>query len=513
MHSLKSQDRKPWRTAITHFGIPLAAFVLLLTVAIRDGYFRDEFYYVACSHRLDWGYVDHPPFSIAILSVVRHFAGESLLTLRATAAFVFALTVFMTGSVASRLGASVFGQTVAMIATAAAPLLLATGSFYSMNVFDLLIWTMVARVMIEILDDPTTAKWMVLGVVVGLGLQNKLSVSWLGAGIFAGLVMTPARRLLLTRGPWMAALVAAALFAPHVIWQMTHGWPTLEFIQNASREKMKVSTPPEFWASQVLNMNPVTLPVWLGGLMYLLLAERTAAYRPLGFAFVAVAGILTLNGTSRSAYLAAAYPLLFAAGGVALDRLLDERRGWRAAVIAVLAITGGLTIPLAVPLLSTDRYTQYSKALGFTPSTEEQKEVGRLPQFFADRQGWEQFVAQVSAAFDRLSVSEQKRAAVFTPNYGEAGAIELLGRSRELVAISGHNNYWWWGTAGRSGDVLIVLSRSRELQDARFASVEKAGYIDCGDCMPYENGLSIFICRGMRPPPLQDRWASLKHYD
>jgi hypothetical protein len=512
MSVLDSHDGKPsWVLTMTRVGIPLGLFVFLVTAARNDGYFRDEFYYVACSYRLDWGYVDHPPLSVAILWIVRHFAGDSLATLRVTAAVISALTVLTTCSIARRLGASAFGQTVAMIATATAPLLLATGSFYSMNVSDLLIWTTVARVMIEVLDEPTSTRWVFLGLIVGLGLENKLSVLWLGAGLFAGFAMTRARGLLLTQGPWMAGLTACAVFAPHVIWQFAHGWPTLEFIQNASRGKMLSNTPVQFWASQVLNMNPLTLPVWLAGLLYLLFSPRANSYRPLGVTFLVVAGILMINRTSRSTYLAAAYPLLFAAGGVALE-LVFERRAWRATVIAVLLISGAITAPLAVPLLSTQRYAQYTKALGFAPSTEERKEVGRLPQFFADREGWERFVEQVSAVFDRLSPSEQTRVAVLAPNYGEAGAIELLGRSRGIVAISGHNSYWWWGTAGRSGEVLIVLSRSRELQEERFASVEKAGDIDCGDCMPYENGLSIFICRGMRLPLLAN-WASLKHYD
>jgi hypothetical protein len=112
-----------------------------------------------------------------------------------------------------------------------------------------------------------------------------------------------------------------------------------------------------------------------------------------------------------------------------------------------------------------------------------------------------------------LSPGERASAAVFVGNYGEAGAIDLLGRSRGLTAISGHNNYWLWGPAGRTGDVLIVVGRSRETLDRRFTAVEEAGVVDCGDCMPYENGQQIFICRGMKPPQLPERWPSLKHYE
>src|SRR5436190_2110873 len=169
--------------------MPLAVFVLLAASALGDHYFRDEFYYLACSRRLAWGYVDHPPLSIGILWLLRHVAGDSLLGLRAAAALVAALNVALTGSVAHRLGASAFGQTLAMAATAVAPLILSLGSFYSMNVFDLLVWTLAARIFVDLLERPTLARWIALGAVLGLGLENKMSVLWLGAGIVAGLLV------------------------------------------------------------------------------------------------------------------------------------------------------------------------------------------------------------------------------------------------------------------------------------------------------------------------------------
>jgi hypothetical protein len=264
--------------------------------------------------------------------------------------------------------------------------------------------------------------------------------------------------------------------------------------------------------TQVMNLNPFTLPVWGAGLLYLLAAPSARRYRPLGIVFVTVAAILILNRTSRSAYLAPGYPMLFAAGGVALERLI-ARPPLRIALLAVLLAAGALSAPLAIPLLPTDSYIHYSAALGIRAGTEEKKDVGRLPQFFADRQGWDRLVDQVAAAFDRLSPGERASARVFVGNYGDAGAIELLGRSRGLIAISGHNNYWLWGPAGSSGGVLVVLTRSRERLDRQFASVERVGETDCGDCMPYETHVPIYVVRGMKPPLLPELWPSLRHYD
>ena len=227
--------------------------------------------------------------------------------------------------------------------------------------------------------------------------------------------------------------------------------------------------------------------------------------------FLTVALILIVNRTSRSEYLAPAFPPLIAAGAVLIEWTI-RARGLRSAIVAALVICGAVTAPLAVPVLPTDTYVRYARALGQAPSTEEKKEVGRLPQFFADRQGWGSFVDQVTAAWHRLTPSERAHAAVYTGNYGEAGAIEQLRTDPRMVAISGHNNYWVWGPMGATGDALVVLSHNPERLRSLFTSVEQAGETHCGDCMPYENDVPIYVCRGLRGS-LADLWPQLKHFD
>jgi hypothetical protein len=491
--------------------IPFGVIALLISTAFVDHYFRDELYYLACSHRLAWGYVDHPPLCVAILWIVRHVAGDSLLALRVSAALALAGVLWLTASIARRLGADAYGELLTVVAVAIVPEMLAVASFYSMNVFDVLLWTAAVRVLIDVIETPTDRRWLLLGLMLGLGLLNKVSVLWLGAAVAVGLVVTPARRLLLTRGPWMAAAVAGLLFLPHILWQVSHGWPTLEFIKNASRDKMQVNTPLSFMADQIKDLHPFALPIWGGGLIVLLTSRRFRPYRILGVIFLTVAAILIVNRTSRSSYLLPAYPMLFAAGGV---WWAERVRGVlaRVSVIALLVCAGVAAVPLAVPVLPIDSYVRYSRALGMVPETEEKQALGRLPQFFADRQGWEVFVAAVARAWDRLTPEQRQVAVVFTGNYGEAGAIEHLGRAHGLSAISGHNNYWLWGPGDRTGEVMLMLTRSRARLEQRCAQVEQLGETECGDCMPYENHVPIFVCRGLKPS-LSELWPQLKHYE
>jgi hypothetical protein len=495
--------------------LPLAKLLVHLATYRGYGMFRDEYYYLACADHLAWGYVDQPPFSIAVLWLGKLLLGDSLLAVRLLPALAGAGTVFLAGLIARRLGGGVAGQSLAMVAVLAAPYYLALDHFFSMNAFDILIWALVAYLVVDLIQAESMSSWIFLGTALGLGLMNKVSVLWLGAGLFVGIVATDRRRWLRTSGPWLAAGVAGLLFMPHIAWQVANDWPTLEFIRNASQNKMVSVQPIQFLTRQITMMNPLSLPLWLGGLIWLLLSRKGRQYRLLGIIYLTAFALLLLNGTSRAGYLGPAYTWLLAAGGVWVEGLCRSGR-WRMVpwVAAGLVLMSGAALaPLALPILPVERYIPYAAALGEEPSTEERKEVAALGQFYADMHGWEAIVETVAAAYDQLTPEEKKNAAIFTSNYGDAGAITRLGRPLGLpAAISGHNNYWLWGPGNADGQVVIVLGSTRGDLEADYASVQQAGMVDCGYCMPYENNRPVWICRGLKKS-VAEAWPGVKHYD
>ena len=127
--------------------------------------------------------------------------------------------------------------------------------------------------------------------------------------------------------------------------------------------------------------------------------------------------------------------------------------------------------------------------------------------------GWVAIVGTVAEVYRRLPPADAAAARIFAPDYGVAGAVDLLGRRQGLPpAISGHNNYWLWGPGDWDGRVLIVVGSSEERLRVLFATVERVATIDCGRCMPYENLRPVWVCRGLREP-VADVWARVKHYD
>jgi hypothetical protein len=402
-----------------------------------------------------------------------------------------------------------------MTAALVAPEYLSLDHFYSMNAFDLFFWALTAYLLVRIVAGGGPRLWLILGVVLGLGLLNKISVLWLGAGVAVGLLLSPERRALRTPWPWAAAGIAAALFTPHLLWQIRQGWPTIEFIRNATGDKMVHVAPLDFLAGQVDMMLPFTLPLWLGGLAFLFLHPAGRKYRLLGWIYLTAFLILMLSGSSRAGYLAPAYTWLFAAGGVGAERLLARPRlaSIPDVAVALLLVGGAIVAPLAMPILPVETYIRYARALGEEPSTEERKELGELGQFYADMHGWPEIVATLAGVHGRLPPEEQAGVRVFAPDYGVAGAVDLLGRKQGLpAAISGHNTYWLWGPRGWDGRVLIYVGGSEEGLRARFETVERAATIECGRCMPYENHRPVWICRGLRGP-VGEAWSRAKHYD
>ncbi len=497
--------------------LALAKLLVHLATNLFGGYgiFRDEFYYIACSKQLAWGYVDQPPFSIALLWLNRQLIGDSLFALRLLPAVAGAATVFLAGLITRKLGGARFAQVLASASALGAPLLLGMNGYYSMNAFDILFWTLAFYLIVLIAENAAPKYWLFLGIVLGLGLLNKIGVLWLGAGLLLGLLLTVHRRRLLERGPWLAAAIAFLLFLPHLVWQVANHFPTLEFIRNATGEKYAASSAASIFLEQALNMNPQTLVFWLPGLVYFLVARPVRRWRILPVTYLAVFAVLVVNGSSKAEYLGPMFPMLFALGAAALERFI-VRFKWRwlkPVTLVPLLLSGVAIAPLALPVLPIEGYIAYAQALGMAPSTPEKKELGRLPQHYADCFGWEKMVQAVAAAYETLSTEEKAKCAILANNYGEAGAIDFYGPKYGLPrAISGHNNYWLWGPHGATGEVLIRLGGSAEALKESYAVVIPTGVFHDDFCMPYENNMTVWVLKNRRSPLTAD-WDEFKHYE
>jgi 4-amino-4-deoxy-L-arabinose transferase-like glycosyltransferase len=515
--TLATAFRRSWNDGAA---APLLIAIVVLGVHLYTnafagyGYFRDELYYLACTEHLDIGYVDQPPLSIYVLAVSKLLFGDSLFALRLVPAMLAALLVLLTGLMANQLGG---GRTAAMLAamgSAAAPIIIGMAGIYSMNSLDLLAWSVVAFAAVRLLKTESPRCWLLLGVALGVGALNKIGILWLGAGIAVGMLLTPARRWYRTRWPYVAGGIAMLCFLPFVVWNISHDFAHLEFIRNATSGKYSGLTPLSFITGQIMLQNPLALPLWVAGIAGLIFWPPLRPYRALGFAYLVAFAILLINWHSKAEYLSAAYPMLFAAGGVVLEHFLSlPRRRWIAPAYAgLLAVSGMVFAPFVIPILPVETYIAYARRVGVAPSTAEHQKLEELPQFYADMFGWPEKAAAVAQAFYRLKPEEQARCAIFSDNYGRCGALDFFGSHYGLPrSIGRHNSYWIWGPGEYTGELVLFLGGGLREKQEVFWRVDIVGTVQSKYCMPYENNLNIYLCRGPRVP-LRKIWSSIKAF-
>lgn len=316
--------------------------------------------------------------------------------------------------------------------------------------------------------------------------------------------------------PWLAGIAAFLVFLPHLIWQVVHKWPTLEFIQNATSQKMAAISPLDFLIDQIFTMHPVTFPLWVCGILYYFFYKDGRKYQILGIIYIVVLLLLIINQKSRPGYLAPTYTILFASGAIVFERFFRWlNRKWIKPVFLISIILAGIiTAPLVLPVLPVEKYISYAKNLGQVPSTDENKEVGKLPQHYADMFGWEKMVATIAKVYQGLTEEEKNQAVIFAGNYGEAGAIDFFGKKYNLPkALSGHNNYWLWGTGERSGEKAAIFfgGLSAETLANFFEEVNEAAIFTCDYCMPYEDNTPVYLCKKPRFK-IKEFWPRIKHF-
>lgn len=493
--------------------LAIADLLIHLLVAGRYGVFRDEFYYIVLGRRLDFGFVDVSPFTPLVARLSRLLFGDSLVGLRLFPALAGAATVVLAGLIARKLGGGRLAQALAAVSVISSAVILNFGYLLTNNAFDILFWTLAAYLLAVILKENRPKLWPAFGLVAGLSLQNKYSIVFFAGALAIGFVLSSARTQFRSGWLWSGLAVALAVSLPNLVWQVRNGLPFVEFNRNAVAYKNAALSPLQFLTGQILETLPFVFLLVVVGLFYFLLARDARPVRVFGWAFLALQAFFMLAG-GKTYYMADIYPLMLAGGAVAFERWTSKPRlRWLTAVLIVLIVsTAVFMAPFAVPVLPVEKLVAYAQRLGVAPPAGEREEPELLPQHFADQFGWRELTDEVGRIYRGLSEGDRAVCGIFTQNYGEASAINVLGAGLDLpFAASGHNQYWLWGPPPGRGEVMIIVGGKAEDHRGSYREVVEAGRISNRYAMPYENGRPIFLCRGLKVK-LQDIWPRLKRY-
>jgi 4-amino-4-deoxy-L-arabinose transferase-like glycosyltransferase len=471
----------------------------LLLLSPLYGFHRDELYFIVAGQHPAWGYDDQGPLTPILSAAAVALLGLSPTAVRVLPALAIGACVVITALLARDLGGTRRAQVIAAGVVAVSGYL-AAGHLDSTTTFDLLAWSVVLWLTTRLLHGADPRLWVLVGVTVGIGLENKFILLFLGASLIGGLLLTRRWDVLRSRWAWAGLAIAVAIWAPNLAWQAANGFPQLQMagrIGGSADNRVKVI--PEL----LLLAGPALFPVAIAGEWRLLRDEASRPWRSMGVAVLLLLALVLVTG-GKSYYAAGIFPPLMAAGAISLDHWL--RRGAGSPVRPAVALTaGGLSFAvvavLVLPVLP-------SEALAASP----------IPGIYAEsaeQLGWPQLVSTVATTADALPADQRARAVILTDNYGEAGALELLGADLPPV-YSGHNAYSRWGPPPDGRTVAIVVTHATTADFGTYwglGACTRVAAVDNGLGLDnQEQGVGVWLCPRVSKPWLV-AWPSIRHLD
>lgn len=473
------------------FAVMMAITLMHLLTNGRYGFHRDEWQFLSDARHLDWGFVAYPPLTAFMQRVAFELFGLNLNLLRLFSVAAQALVIFFTGKMAREFGGGRWAQFAAVLTMAVAPYELFEGTEFQYGTYDLLWWVLVSYFVVRLIKTENPRYWLGIGAAAGLGMMTKFTIALLLMGLMVGSLFQPKRKLFWNR--WTAAGVGLALviFLPELIWLARHDWVTFNFLHHIHERDVRNGRaegfiPRQFW----INTIPFAAPLWIAGLVT---AARKAQWRVLAAMYLLpFVALWAMKG--RDYYMAPVYPMMIALGSVVcVGWALRLRPLWRRVTAGVfwlgVAGTGIYSILLVIPLAASGPLRDFALSKN-----------GDLREEF----GWPELVQKVASIRDGLPAEERAKTGIIVGNYGEAGALEMLGPEYHLPEpISMTNSAWLRGYPQTPPAKLIVVGFDRDDVDDLFTGCTLAGHNANSEGVSNEESKyhpDIFICGPPKEP-------------
>lgn len=495
----------------------MCSVIIIQFVHLEYGYHRDELFYIAIGDEWNFSNLDMLPLSPLYLKLFTFLFGYSLKVIHFASSLGSACTLGIACLITKELG----GGKYSILLTGIFMLFIgfiAADKIFTYNILNDFIWISALYGLVRALKD-NNPRWAIfIGICIGFGMLNKVTVLFLPFAIVVSLIFIPQRVWFRSKWIWIAGCIIIFFSVPFLLWQFKHDWYLVNYATKYSGELSYKASFPSFLWNQIAPNNVLSFPVWSAGLLLLLISSKWKSFRLLGICYILL--FLTFYLLHLPNYfLQPLYAVLIPVGAISVEQLLfrfDKNRPLLKIVktaIPVVYIIGSLpSLPFAIPVLPVERLTTYLANFGVDAgvrTTNAPQSV--LPIYYADCFGWEEMVKELSSVYHNNLSVKNNEIGIITGNYGEASAVHFYRSKYDLPEAISTNGWYYFHALeiGTFHSTYVSVGVPVDFLSELFFKVEKKGLFSNPYSMPFENNQSVYLC-SFPKCNLKERWFSQK---
>lgn len=473
------------------------AKILIHLIHPEYGFHRDEYFYMAIADQFSFQNLDMLPLTPLFLKAFMFIFGNSIKALHFASGMLGAFTLVFTLLIVKELGGKKYAITLAGILYLLSGILI-FGAIFTYDSLDFLIWVAAIYILVRLFKEENPRLWIALGVVLGLGLMNKMTILFFGLAIFVCLWLVPQRKFFKTKWIWISAFLAMLYALPFIYWQTLNNWYFIGFASTYSGGIAARFSFLEYVWGQILPNNIFTLPVWGLGLGILLFSKKWKIYRFFGYVYVFLFFTFYFVG-AKFYFLIPAYSILIAVGSITIEQWIESKKLKKSKfIIPISYVLLSLPfLPMVIPVLPVEKLVHYVSVLGIDAGVRtETRELRNLPQHIADRFGWEEMVQQLAEIYH--SEPNNQDIGILTDNWGQASAIHYYKDKYNLPEPITEHGWYYFNTLinHKFKDSYLSIDATKSELQAGFKLVEKRGIFNHPYVMPDENNKPLYLCSG-----------------
>lgn len=449
------------------------------------GFHRDELLHLSASEHLEFGFYEFPPF-IAFIGKLSYLLFDyALQGVRIFPTLAGVAILILCCLMAKEMGGGFRAMLFSGLCILAFIPFYRNHTLFQPVAFNQLFWTISFYLMILYLNTGKNKFLILTGLIIGIGFLNKYTILIVALALVLGLLIYQ-RKVFKEASIYWAGIISFLIVLPNLIWQWQNDFPILRHLNELKETQLDNYSYLDYLMEQ-LEITPTFL-MFCWGIIGLFFTKILKAYRMIGFSALFIFLLMWVL-KSKSYYVFGLYPLLFASGAITIESLLSKRPNWVYAVAASVILPMIYFIPQGTPILPIEKHIEYA-------GIENQNGRYELTNDYADMFGWEEQVNLVDSLYKSLSPEDREHCTIWAENYGEAGALKILGKKKGLPnPISRHGSFWKWGYGDQFKGVWISIGNESESVEFVFEDVELVKIIRHPYAIEEENEIPLYLCR------------------